>query len=62
MDDRGNVEGVLLEGGKVLKSSVVLSNATPKITFSGQSKNSNRQDSVDETYPANVDALNRGKI
>ena len=34
MDDRGNVEGVLLEGGQVLKSSVVLSNATPKITFS----------------------------
>ena len=34
VDDRGNVEGVRLEGGQVLKGSTVLSNATPKITFS----------------------------
>lgn len=33
MDDRGQAEGVLLESGRVLKSRVVLSNATPKITF-----------------------------
>ena len=28
------MEGVQLEGGQVLKGSAVLSNATPKITFS----------------------------
>ena len=32
------------------------------LPFSDQSKNSNRQDSVVETYPANEDTLNRGKI
>ena len=33
VDNSGNVEGVQLENGKILRSKVVLSNVTPKITF-----------------------------
>ena len=33
VDNGGNVEGVQLENGKVLRSKVVLSNVTPQVTF-----------------------------
>ena len=33
VDNGGNAEGVQLENGKILRSKVVLSNVTPKITF-----------------------------
>jgi phytoene dehydrogenase-like protein len=33
VNDKGEVEGVMLESGKTLKSNMVLSNVTPKVTF-----------------------------